>query len=358
MTNDLNQDQRMHRICNTLLDQGYKVTLVGRKKNVSDPLYEQSFEQHRLSLFFESGVLFYLEYQIRLLVFLLTASSAKLMVSVDLDTAFPVRVASWIKRCKSIHDAHELFTDVPELMKSPIKRWLWTRVGKMTMKGFDHRFTVNKSLSRILEKKYNCEFTVLRNLPISKEKSTAKLQFDRPYIWYQGVLNEGRGLEQMIAAMKDLPSFDLRIAGEGDRSLTLRLQAEKSSASDRIIFHGWMNAKEMHDWASNAWLGINLLDENSGNYYHSLANRTFDYIQAGLPALHMDFPEYREVVEQYNVGVLLGDLNATAIRKMINLLHNDHDKYTLLRQFCDTYKSELTWDNESEKFTRFINKMV
>jgi len=259
VTNDLNQDQRMHRICNTLLDQGYKVTLVGRKKNVSDPLYEQSFEQHRLSLFFESGVLFYLEYQIRLLVFLLTTSSAKLMVSVDLDTAFPVRVASWIKRCKS---------------------------------------------------------------------------------------------------MKDLPSFDLRIAGEGDRSLTLRLQAEKSSASDRIIFHGWMNAKEMHDWASNAWLGINLLDENSGNYYHSLANRTFDYIQAGLPALHMDFPEYREVVEQYNVGVLLGDLNATAIRKMINLLHNDHDKYTLLRQFCDTYKSELTWDNESEKFTRFINKMV
>jgi len=350
VTNDLNQDQRMHRICNTLLDQGYKVTLVGRKKNVSDPLYEQSFEQHRLSLFFESGVLFYLEYQIRLLVFLLTASSAKLMVSVDLDTALPVRVASWIKRCKSIHDAHELFTDVPELMKSPIKRWLWTRVGKMTMKGFDHRFTVNKSLSRILEKKYNCEFTVLRNLPILKEKSTAKLQFDRPYIWYQGVLNEGRGLEQMIAAMKDLPSFDLRIAGEGDRSLTLRLQAEKSSASDRIIFHGWMNAKEMHDWASNAWLGINLLDENSGNYYHSLANRTFDFIQAGLPALHMDFPEYREVVSEFRVGILIDKLNSEKIAELIMELRKDSDQYNLFRIACEAAKSKLNWENEKANF--------
>jgi len=350
VTNDLNQDQRMHRICNTLLDQGYKVTLVGRKKNVSDPLYEQSFEQHRLSLFFESGVLFYLEYQIRLLVFLLTTSSAKLMVSVDLDTALPVRVASWIKRCKSIHDAHELFTDVPELMKSPIKRWLWTRVGKMTMKGFDHRFTVNKSLSRILEKKYNCEFTVLRNLPISKEKSTAKLQFDRPYIWYQGVLNEGRGLEQMIAAMKDLPSFDLRIAGEGDRSLTLRWQAEKSSASDRIIFHGWMNAKEMHDWASNAWLGINLLDESSGNYYHSLANRTFDFIQAGLPALHMDFPEYREVVSEFRVGILIDKLNSEKIAKLIMQLRKDADQYNLLRRACEAAKSKLNWENEKANF--------
>ena len=189
----------------------------------------------------------------------------------------------------------------------------------------------------------------IRNLPIDKELSTAKLEFQRPYIWYQGVLNQGRGLEEMITAMTFLPDFDLRIAGEGDRSLTLRHLAEKSKAKDRIHFHGWMHPSDMHSWASNAWLGINLLDGSAGNYYYSLANRTFDYVQAELPALHMDFPEYRTVIEQYGVGELLTDLSSDRIVSTIQNLMADTHKYNQYRTACKKVKEGLTWKSESEK---------
>lgn len=159
VTNDLNQDQRMHRICNTLQSEGYQVTLVGRRKPNSDLLYDHLFAQHRLSMFFQSGVLFYLEYQIRLFFFLLFRPKPTIMYSVDLDTALPVRLASMLKRSKTIHDAHELFTEVPELLKSPFKRWVWKSIGKMTMKGFDHRITVNNSLAKILSDTYSCAGT-------------------------------------------------------------------------------------------------------------------------------------------------------------------------------------------------------
>lgn len=354
VTNDLNQDQRMHRICNTIRQSGYHVTLIGRNKKESQALYHQDFDQHRLQLFFEKGILFYVEYQIRLFVYLMFAKSPSLIFSVDLDTALPVRLAGLVKRTKTIHDAHELFTEVPELLKSPIKRWVWKMVGKITMHSFDHRITVNDSLAEILQKTYSCSFLSIRNLPNQKPVSTTSLQFERPYLWYQGVLNEGRGLEELIKLMKHLPDLDLRIAGEGDHSQYLRYLAEKSLAKDRIHFHGWMNGEEMHDWASQAWLGVNLLDKESGNYYHSLANRTFDFVQAELPTLHMDFPEYRSLVDKYGIGLLLSDLQVNQILSAIRKVKEDDRLYERLCKACKAVKKELVWELEGKKILMLL----
>ena len=358
MTNDLNQDQRMHRICNTLKEEGYIVTLVGRKKPNSKPLYPQAFDQHRFNMFCHDGILFYLEYHIRLFIYLLFSNSPDLLFSVDLDTALPVSLVSFLRRSKSIHDAHELFTEVPELQSSPVKRCIWNWVGKRTMKSFDHRFTVNDSLVKILTEKYDCKFTCVRNFPFIKKTSKSKLEVVEPYIWYQGVLNEGRGLEQMIEAMPLLPDLHLRIAGEGDRSLTLRLQAENSAAANRIHFHGWMNAEDMHNWASNAWIGINLLDHEAGSYYHSLANRTFDFVQAALPTIHMDFPEYRSIVKQYGIGVLLSRLESKSIVKTIEKLEGSAIQYDIIKKACIKYKSQLTWENESKKLSEVLRDLI
>jgi len=71
VTNDLNQDQRMHRICDSLFSAGYDVTFVGRKKKSSSALLVQKFNQKRLSCIFDKGILFYFEYNIRLVFYLL-----------------------------------------------------------------------------------------------------------------------------------------------------------------------------------------------------------------------------------------------------------------------------------------------
>lgn len=52
VTNDLNQDQRMHRICSSLTKIGYEVCLVGRKKPSSPTLLDMPFRQIRLRCFF------------------------------------------------------------------------------------------------------------------------------------------------------------------------------------------------------------------------------------------------------------------------------------------------------------------
>jgi hypothetical protein len=39
-----------------------------------------------------------------------------------------------------------------------------------------------------------------------------------------------------------------------------------------------------------------------------LANKFFDYIQAGIPQVTMNFPEYAAINREYEVAVLIDDL--------------------------------------------------
>ena len=68
VTNDLNYDQRMIRICTSLSNAGYDVMLIGIKRKNSAPLMERSFKQKRLPILAESGKLFYAGYNIFLLI--------------------------------------------------------------------------------------------------------------------------------------------------------------------------------------------------------------------------------------------------------------------------------------------------
>ncbi len=97
VTNDLSYDQRMQRICDTLASNGYQVLLVGRKRKDAIPLTKQAFDQRRIFCFWNKGPLFYVEYNIRLLLFLLT-NRADIVCAIDLDTVLPCYFSSIIKK--------------------------------------------------------------------------------------------------------------------------------------------------------------------------------------------------------------------------------------------------------------------
>ena len=69
VTTDLTYDQRMIRICTSLAEAGFDVTLVGRKLSRSLPLTQELFKQRRINCIFKKGKLFYIEYNTRLFLF-------------------------------------------------------------------------------------------------------------------------------------------------------------------------------------------------------------------------------------------------------------------------------------------------
>ncbi len=164
VTNDLTYDQRMHRICGTLASAGHRVWLVGRALPHSVPLEGKAFRQKRLRCFFQKGFVFYAEYNLRLFFFLLFASYDA-VCSIDLDTQPAGCLATLLRRKKRVFDAHEYFTEVPEVVDRPFVKGFWETVARLCLPFYRHAYTVGPCLAGIFKEKYGVNFGVVRNVP-------------------------------------------------------------------------------------------------------------------------------------------------------------------------------------------------
>ncbi len=356
VTNDLTYDQRMIRICTSLSKGGYDVLLVGRNKKKSIPLKKRDFQQKRLNCFFEKGKLFYLEYNIRLFFFLFF-SSFDIVNAIDLDTILPAYCMSKIKRKPIVYDAHEYFTEVPEVVTRPKVQRIWKKIEQLTIPNIKYNYTVCSSLAELFEKEYETSFGVIRNVPFQTKKSEIKNKKEPKIILYQGALNEGRGLEEMIDAMQDIEGAEFWMAGEGDLSEELRERVNKRKINHKIKFLGYMQPEDLQELTPSVYVGLNLLQNKGLSYYYSLANKAFDYIQALVPAIHMDFPEYRKINQKYEIGILATNLEKETLVGIIQQLIQDEDLYQRLKENCRKARKEFIWEKEEKKLLALYKKI-
>lgn len=357
VTNDLSYDQRMIRICNSLSINGFNIILIGRNKKSSIPLIKKSFQQHRFNLLFPKGKFFYLEYNFRLFWYLLW-HRFDLIGSVDLDTLLPCFLVAKLKGKPLVFDAHEYFTEVPEVIRRPMTKKIWETLGNWIIPRLKYAYTVSASLQDLFSKKYGIPFGLVRNIAQSQEVEFMAEIPEQKIILYQGVLNEGRGLEAMIEAMEEINEAVLWLAGEGDLSQKLRQQVLDLGLQKRIQFLGYLPPNELRKITRQATIGINLIENRGLSYYYSLANKTFDYLQAGLPAIHADFPEYRKINKELEIAVLVENLEVSTLVKAVNQLLSNEVFYQRLKQNCEKGKDIFNWEKEEVKLLDFYKKMV
>lgn len=369
VTNDLLQDQRMDRICRSLQAQGYEVTLVGRLKKTSLPLPQRPYKQHRLPVFFQQGKLFYLAYNLRLWWYL-RRQAPEIINSVDLDTLLAAYLA---KRPSTrwVFDAHEYFSETPEVVNRPLVRTIWKGLAAWLIPKTHLRYTVGQALANIFQQQYGLAFGVVRNLPLSRPATATPERPADPtpkIIYYQGMLNQGRGIETMIEALALLPAhFQLHLVGDGDllphlqakwqecRQRTEQAEVGKGDlpTAQRLFFHGFQPPEQLSSFSEPAWLGINLLDATSPSYYYSLANKCFDYLQLGLPSIQMDFPEYRALQASYDCFVLLSALTPASLAEAVLQLAQNPDRYEQLATNCRRAAHDLHWEKEEKKLLQY-----
>lgn len=343
VSNDITYDRRMIRICSALADAGRRVLLLGRLLPDSKPLDNYSFTVDRVECSYNRGPLFYAELVWRFKKYLKQVSFSNLVVT-DLDTAL---VSRFFRNSdiKVYCDLHEYYEETPELIGKGAKRWIWSKVGQLSISSIDVMYTVNQTLADLFSKKYNREVSVIRNLPdqIMQQPKDISLPLKTVYL---GVLNPGRGLEQIILSVKNTKNVELTIIGDGPLNETLQ-----SLAGDciRIKFTGSLQPHDISPELKYHHVGWNILDNKSKSYYYSLANKFYDYINHGLPVITMDFPEYRKIIERYNCGVLLSDDKVDTITKELSRLINELGVITNMQSNCALVMDEHNWSLESKR---------
>ncbi len=360
----------MQRICGSLAAAGYQVQLVGWQRPASPPLTPQPYQQHRLRGWFQHGKLFYLEYNLRLFGYLLGQKAAT-WCATDLDTALPVWLRARLGGQPFAYDAHELFTEVPEVVARPAVQRVWRWVEGFIVPRARLAYTVGPALARVFEQRYGRPFAVVRNVSRLRDEqplppaalpgtTISGAASASGYILYQGALNVGRGLESLLDAMPQVAGR-LVICGEGDLSAALRTRAEQLGllASGKVEFRGFVLPEALREVTRHAAVGIMLLENIGLSYYYSLANKFFDYVHAGIPQVLIDFPEYRALNDQFDVAELVADLHPDTLATALNrLLRDEPARYQHLAENCRRARPQLSWQHEERGLLQLYRDLL
>ncbi len=374
VTNDLVTDQRVDRTCRALTADGWRVTLVGRRLPHSPELAPRGYAVRRMRLLFRRSAAFYAEYNIRLFLLLLF-SRADAVFSNDTDTLAACCLAARLRRKPLYYDAHELFPDVPELQGRPRVQNVWKWIERKALPHVTQAFTVSQSVADEYRRRYGIDMTVVRNVPdrisnfefrISNFKitQTIKQSSNQAFstLLYQGAVNIGRGIREMIDVLPLLPDCRLVVAGDGDVLEQMKAYAAAQPWHDRVEFLGRVQPDQLRALTAQATLGLCLLEDLGLNYRYSLPNRIADFAQAGVPVLATDFPEIRRVIEEYGTGTLVkplpADKEGEAYRQYLARLAEavraalrhwrDMPEEEYRRRFARA-ADELNWQHEQKK---------
>ena len=359
VTNDLVTDQRVHKVCTSLTQNGYEVKLVGRRLRNSEPV-KRSYETVRMNLIFRRSFLFYLEYNISLFFYLLFDKS-DIYLSNDTDTLLANYLASVIRKKPLIFDAHEIFPETPEVTDRAFVKNIWTKIEDFIFPRLKNSYTVCESIASYYNEKYKINMQVVRNIPLKKITTVSPLPHTSPIdtkgkkvILYQGAVNAGRGIEWMIDAMPLLEDFIFYVIGDGDKLDELKEKVNKMQLTERVIFTGKIPFEKLPEYTAKADIGVNLLENWGLSYYFSLPNRIFDYIREGIPVLASDLPEIRKIVTKYKIGTLIHNFApqhiVSAINQMVKVGKN--------RNNFAVANADLCWENEEQVLLKVIKNAV
>jgi glycosyltransferase involved in cell wall biosynthesis len=342
VTNDLVHDQRMIRICGSLAEAGYQVTLVGRQLKGSAQLAQTPYHQHRIRCAFHKGFLFYAEFNLRLFCWLL-AQKTDIICAIDLDTILPCYFLSRVKKIPRVFDAHELFCEMKEVARRPLVKWVWTAIEKYCVPRFENGYTVSSMIAEHYHKAYGVSYSVVRNMPLDQQHHL--LSNRGRFILYQGAVNEGRCFEQLIPAMKWV-QMPLHIYGDGNFVEQVRKLIRTNGLEDRVFLKGKLLPVDLPPLTRTAFIGISLFDGSVMHNRYSLANRFFDFILAGVPQICSNFQAYRELNDQYGVALMVDEHSSVNIASSLNKLIENEFLHSKMVENCLVAARVLNWQKE------------
>jgi glycosyltransferase involved in cell wall biosynthesis len=263
-----------------------------------------------------------------------------------------------VSRCKLVYDAHELESDKngqSKLLSQGtllIEKFCWPQI--------DLLISVSDLILQWYQLNLGEKPTVLcLNSPVITENINSSIDggidnydyFHRLYdikseslvFIYLGILGAGRGIEIYLDAFSKADDAHIVFIGYGMLESKIR---EYSKLYKNIHFHKAVNHDQVVKLVSSADYGLCLIENISLSDYYCLPNKLFEYCFAGLPVIASNFPEIRNVVEVYNLGVCCAP-NLESLCDVLEVIIQTRPKYVA------TDIASLSWYTQARRLTEF-----
>ncbi len=267
-----------------------------------------------------------------------------------------------------VYGADELY---PEMLianranvPAPILAY-WRSVERRLVPQADAVVTVGDAVAEELRRRFGIEPVVVRSVPQlrplgdrSRLRQRLGVSEGAVVLLYQGLVNHGRGLSQMIEAVSHVPEVHFAVQGMGPTVDAFLDRVAASPARGRIHYLGKAPQEELHDWASGADIGDLVIENTSLNNYLAAPNKLFGYMMAGVPTLASDFPEMASILGEGPAGITVDPASTGSIVEGLRSLAVDRDLRERMganaRRLAET---RYNWDIEKQKLLELYARL-
>lgn len=273
-----------------------------------------------------------------------------------------LRVGLKLKRKgkKVIYDVHE---DVPRqiLSKSYINAVLRRLISFMVER---HENYVSKRLTAIITAtpfindrflKINPRSINVNNFPMASEIEVEESTNSRKdQVCYIGVLSFIRGIREMIqAAGKNKTPFVLA----GTWQPGVKEEVQQLEGWEQVNDIGFISRTTSLEVKSECFAGL-VLFLPEPNHVNAQPNKMFEYMASGLPVIGSNFPLWKQIIEDNEVGICVDPNDPNAIDEAIQKLRNDPELVEKMgANGRKMVKEKYNWDIEKQKLIALYKEL-
>ncbi|HAP00606.1 MAG TPA: hypothetical protein DCQ93_01660 [Bacteroidetes bacterium] len=276
-----------------------------------------------------------------------------------------------------VYDSHELFHSWPlnfttrnpyTIFKSWfVRRW---QINKEKKYGNDIDFlvTVNQSLADNLKKYFGIkpEPVVIRNVPVNERiesrnyviRQKFKIPDETKILVFIGahIYLESLNMVQVLNEIGNKPNLAFVIISTDDEHRKQVENYARKKNFNNVYFHDAVPHYEITAYLSGCDAGIvPTWNKNDLSYWYALDNKLFNYLMAEIPILSTGQPEYKAIVEKYNIGVCVNpDLPGAYYEGWKKIISNTE----FYKSNLASAKSDLNWDKESQALINFYDSLL
>ena len=281
----------------------------------------------------------------------------------DVNTLPTAWAAARRAKARLVYDAHEISTDREGYHEL---RGIIAWAEKRLMPKADATITTTTMRAKFFARAYGVPRPlVLQNRPRFADLSRGTLIRDRlelsddlPIVLYQGGLQPGRGLEDLVAAMPETPPCHLVYIGGGRLLGALQGMVAERGLGGRVHFIPTLPLAELLAWTASADIGVQPIRNTCLNHLSTDSNKLFEYAMAGLPVVASDFPEIRRVVSEHDIGLLFDPETPGELAAALGRLVADGELRARLSANARASARTLSWEAQEGALVALYERVL
>jgi glycosyltransferase involved in cell wall biosynthesis len=276
-------------------------------------------------------------------------------------------------RARVVYDSRDIYMVAANLarLRGPIKAVL-ARLERGWAHDADRVITVNQPYAAELARRFDVEIPAI--------VMNCSYRFDPPdpaprrfhealgldpatrVVLYQGGFSRGRGVEQLIRAIQEVPNAVLAVMGYGALESDFRAAAAREENRGQVQVLPAVPPTELLEWVASADVVGVLFQHDTLNNYLSTPNKFLEAMAAGVPTVCSDHPGMGPIARETGCGIAVDPTDigaiAAAIRTIVEAPAAEREarRARALAAAHDTYNWETQVETLLDEYTRLTGR--